>query len=678
MNSRTTLEPAVPWPIWVRDRMTRFGNLSLALFSSLLVARFIELTGVVLTSETPADMGIVTGLALWSDLLFFLQSLVLFLPLFLLVRKIDHGDHADLRSYRILGSLFLVGYLALINYFFVAHVPLGADLFGYSPADVLTTISAGYRINVLSIISVVVPFAVFFMASAYFNRRHVLKPVAVLVILVSGVTLIYGKSVFPGRTAFKTEFSYGLVLNKGTFFIADSYAYFRPREPGVVATLPRAAAHLLPQTGQFHYLDPKYPFLRSEETPDVLGEYFKTDPASPPNIVFIVVEGLGRAFSGPNAYLGSFTPFLDELAGKSLYWENFLSSQGRTFASLPSILGSLPFGEKGFNDLGSRMPKHLTLLSILKHNGYRTRFYCGNGLDFDNQRAFLEHQNIDLMVGVDDYERSYRRLPEAYWGYADREVLQKALATERSDSRRPYVDYVQTISMHTPYSVPGQQEYLQLFEARMDKLGFTEAAKIKHRQYREIYSTILYTDAALRYYFEEQAKLPTYKNTIFLITGDHRLPEIPLSTKIDRYHVPLIIYSPMLKRTAKIKSISSQLDLTPSLLAFMKHNYRSSTPDKVTWVGSGLDMDPSFRNIHRYPIKHTINNLTDFISGMYFLNENTLFSIGKNMDLEPVQDELRLNELQAEFDRYKAMNDQFRRELKLIPDNLYLAHFPKH
>jgi len=545
-------------------------------------------------------------------------------------------------------------------------------LFGYSLADILTTVRAGYQVSVLSVTSFIIPFTVFWMALSYFNNRVILKPAAVFVALIIGTALTgYGVSVLPARTAFKTEFAYGIALNKEAFFIADSYAYFVPPEPGAATLPPKAAV-------RFHYLDPEYPFLRTDDTPDVLGGYFRTDSASPPNIVFIAVEGLGRAFSGPHAYLGSFTPFLDELAGKSLYWENFLASQGRTFASLPSILGSLPFGDKGFNDLGARMPKHLTLLSILKRNGYRTRFYCGNGLDFDNQRAFLERQNIDVMIGVDDYDSSYYRPPGAYWGYADTEVLRKALATERGDPRTPYVDYVQTVSMHTPYTVPGQQEYLRLFEERMVQLGFTEATKEKYRQYRNIYSTILYTDAALRYYFAEQAKLATYPNTIFLITGDHRLPEIPMSTKIDRYHVPLIIYSPLLKRTAQIKSISSQLDLAPTLLAFLKHNYhRIKAPDKVTWVGSGLDMEPSLRNIHHYPMKHTINNLIDYISGMFFLNENTLFAIGKNMDLEPIQNDEKLNELRAEFDRYKAMNDQFRRELKLIPESVYAAYFPR-
>src|SRR5437588_11946451 len=142
--------------------------------------------------------------------------------------------------------------------------------------------------------------------------------------------------------------------------------------------------------------------------------------------------------------------------------------------------------------------------------------------------------------------------------------------------------------------------YLLLFEDRMRELQFSEANKTNHRQYREIYSTILYTDAALRTYFEEAAKLPGYRNTIFIITGDHRLVEIPPSTRIDRYHVPLIIFSPHLSRPARIQSISSHLDIAQTLLGLLRHRYGHAAPDRVSWVGYGPDMEPSHVIIHRY------------------------------------------------------------------------------
>src|SRR5205085_4463090 len=113
-----------------------------------------------------------------------------------------------------------------------------------------------------------------------------------------------------------------------------------------------------------------YPFLHTIDTSsDVLSPLFNKQQA-PPNLVFIVVEGLGRAFSNKDAYLGSFTPFLDSLSDKSLYWSNFLSAGGRTFAMLPSVFGSLPYGKNGFTELGDHMPKHVSLFSVLKQNGY--------------------------------------------------------------------------------------------------------------------------------------------------------------------------------------------------------------------------------------------------------------------------------------------------------------------
>jgi len=181
----------------------------------------------------------------------------------------------------------------------------------------------------------------------------------------------------------------------------------------------------------------------------------------------------------------------------------------------------------------------------------------------------------------------------------------------------------------------------------------------------------MYTDDALSLFFKEYAKLPSFNNTIFIITGDHRLPEIPMSTKIDRYHVPLIIYSPMLKRTGKIRSISSHLDVTPSLLSLLKNSYQLKTPSKVTWLGSGLDTAQIFRNVHSYPLKQTKTNMHSYVSGLYFLNQNTLFTIKDRLLIEPVEDEPEMAAISAEFNQFKARNNQFINKLKLMPDSLF-------
>jgi uncharacterized sulfatase len=71
------------------------------------------------------------------------------------------------------------------------------------------------------------------------------------------------------------------------------------------------------------------------------------------------------------------------------------------------------------------MPRHLSLMSILKHSGYRLKFYIGSDPDFDNERLFLQQQGVDVLVGIDDYDNAYAKSPGSSWGYPDREVIGK-------------------------------------------------------------------------------------------------------------------------------------------------------------------------------------------------------------------------------------------------------------
>ena len=49
------------------------------------------------------------------------------------------------------------------------------------------------------------------------------------------------------------------------------------------------------------------------------------------------------------------------------------------------------------------------------------------------------------------------------------------------------------------------------------------------------------------------AKRPEYNNTIFIITGDHRLIPIVQKDKLCRFHVAVFNFSPMLKKIRKIQ-----------------------------------------------------------------------------------------------------------------------------
>lgn len=102
-----------------------------------------------------------------------------------------------------------------------------------------------------------------------------------------------------------------------------------------------------------------------------------------------------------------------------------MSNTGRTFGVLPSILGALPFAENGYLDLGAKMPQQLSLLNLLKPNGYRTSFYYGGNASFDQMDLFLQQNNIDFIFDESSFDKRYKKLPSSSnfsWGYGDREL----------------------------------------------------------------------------------------------------------------------------------------------------------------------------------------------------------------------------------------------------------------
>jgi uncharacterized sulfatase len=666
METTYFIEPNYPFWDKLQKSVRFYGNLTSALLFSFIVLRFLEMATLALTRTAPSNWWIVIASALYSDFLVYLKLIALLAIPSIFSFMLFRYKRNTYMLVGVIGSVLVGVYVVLIHYFSTALVPLGADLFGYTFSEIVQTTEAAGDFSVVNLFIVIFPVSIYWIVLYAIYLRPLLGfyP-GVLGISIGAMLCYFNVASTPRYSWLKNEYEYNLSINKLGYFLESTASHFFKESSNNQTDFI--------DNHSFKYVNSKYPFLHTETTPDVLGPFFTTDSSQKPNIVIIQVEGLGRAFSGKAAYLGSFTPFLDSLADKSLYWENFLSAQGRTFAALPSILGSLPYAEQGFNELGEGMPKQLGLIRVLKKSGYRTSFIAGTNLQFDKQDVFLKNQGIDELIGEQHFSVNYAKMASTSagdsWGYPDRELYRRALDNTVFSQKRPFLAYLQTISMHTPYRVPNQQAYVDLMEQRLKKLGISDAKKLEYRQYAQVYSTILYADEALADFFAAAKKTAWYAHTIFIITGDHRLPEIPLSTKIDRYHVPFIIYSPLLKKTARIASISSHFDIAPSLLAFLAKNYRVKRPEVATWLGDGLDTVKTFRNVHQYPLKQVKSELRNYISGLFFLDGEQLFKIAPNMDIEPVENKAKQKELANALKVYKQRNELFMKTKQLVPES---------
>lgn len=652
--------------------LRRFLSLSFILASMIFMVRLYELFFTSGTANYPLGSTINMLIGLKYDLILYLRiSAVLMIP-FLIIAYFS--QKAAKIFFIVLSILLIFGDMLLLQYFGVTRVPLGADLFGYSPEEIKQAAGASGKIDFVFYFLLIIYFGL--MARVFI--RHVyfrIKPwaMALLTILMAG-SLLPIKQLSPEPSKFNDEFSMFIATNKLNFFFQSTANRYLYQGGSGNQTYTFKATTASSDGNPFVYIDPDYPFLHQESTPDILGGYFDLKE-TPPNIVFIIVESLGRAYSGEGAYLGSYTPFLDSLSQKSLYWENNLSTSGRTFQVLPSLLASAPFGSNGFAEMADKMPGHLSLPSILKKQaGYSSSFVYGGEAEFDKMDIFLRRQGVDKIIDSKDFGKGYTKLPAAKggfsWGYGDKDIFSRYLEDIKSSQDTLRLDVLLTLAMHDPFFVPGQEYYNQKFEEKLNSLDLTGKVKTFDAQYPLQFASVLYFDESLRFFFMEASKLPSFGNTIFIITGDHRMPEIPISTQIDRFHVPLVIYSPLLKKARKFSSVVTHFDVAPSLVALLDGAKHIVRPSVASWVGYGLDNSVSFRNLNSYPLMRNKNEILDFIDSEYFLSAKTLYKIYPNLDIEPLDSSELQQQLKDELGNFIRKNNYACQNNKLIPDSL--------
>ncbi|MDQ6717149.1 MAG: sulfatase-like hydrolase/transferase [Gemmatimonadota bacterium] len=620
---------------------SKFAATSVSLFGVLLLARIYEYFLVSSHHVMPVGAGSLMALGLRSD-----AALALWLAALLAIPVIALAQWSPRSAMLVHRSVLVVVTLAgilLVQYFATTFVPLGADLFGYSIADIRETAGTGGDNKLMGVLALLVFGAVSWLLSGLAARLRLPTGVAIAL----GAAML-GSVLFSGQLAlkpasFSSDAAFYLADNKTVFFTASTLGFLDSKRH-------RAAASSR-LTG--------FPLLHAAEYDDVLGPFFKIGPRRP-NIVIILVEGLGRDFTGENARYRGFMPFLDSLGRSSLYWENFLSTAGRSFGAIPSILGSLPFGEDGFMELGPQMPGHISLVSLLKKQGYTTSYYSGTDGHFDNIDVFLENEGIDHFVDQSKFGAGYVK-QEANgggfsWGYPDGEVFRRGLAGMGPPSATPRLEFYATITSHEPFVPPNAEAYLAKFERRVAQLRVPPDRMSEFRKYSGVFSTLLYTDDAIRFFIDGYSKRADFDNTIFIITGDHRLVPIPEQGRLDRYHVPLIVFSPMLKRAQRIASVSSHLDITPSLLALLHHDYGMTFPSKVSWLSNGLDTAEAFRSVHSLALMRTKNELKDYLDKESFISRDQTFAVHEGLKLSAIDDPSVRKALSEKLDRFKELN----------------------
>jgi len=274
------------------------------------------------------------------------------------------------------------------------------------------------------------------------------------------------------------------------------------------------------------------------------------------NVMLIVVESLSAKFLGAYGNPGGLTPNLDRLARESLIFDELYATGTRTVRGLEAITLSIP-PTPGHSIL--KRPHNENMYNIsteFNARHYDVNFFYGGYGYFDNMNYFFSHNGFNV-VDRSDFTENEIHFANA-WGIADEDVFTKAIAyaDKAHQNELPFFSLVMTTSNHRPFTYPDGRVSIPSGEGRD--------------------GGVQYTDFAIGKLISDAKTHPWFNDTVFVIVADHCAGVAgKTALPVADYHIPLMIYAPAHFKPAHVNTLSSQIDLAPTLLSLLNFNYDS-------------------------------------------------------------------------------------------------------
>lgn len=274
------------------------------------------------------------------------------------------------------------------------------------------------------------------------------------------------------------------------------------------------------------------------------------------NVVLISVESLSAEFLGSFGNTQNITPQLDSLAKEGLLFTNLYASGTRTVRGLEALSLCIP-PTPGQSIVKRPDNKNLfTIGNVFRSKGYHSRYIYGGYSYFDNMNEFFSNNGYEVTdrSALKDSEIHYSNI----WGVADEDLFTLSLRELDKDykNNKPFFAQIMTVSNHRPFTYP---------EGRIDIPSHTG---------RE--GAVKYTDYAIGRFIREAKQKPWFANTLFIIVADHCASSAgKVELPVDKYHIPMIFYSPGHIAPGKFEKLTAQIDIGPTILGYLNFSYNS-------------------------------------------------------------------------------------------------------
>ncbi len=275
-------------------------------------------------------------------------------------------------------------------------------------------------------------------------------------------------------------------------------------------------------------------------------------PSKPQNVVLIILESFNYDYMGKPFGDKGFTPFLDQMAGRSLFLENAYANSRRSIEGIASVMAGIPsLMAESFINSQYVSNYFWGIGSLLAERGYSSAFFHGakNGTMYFDR--FMQSAGVNQYYGLNEYpvKSDY----DGTWGIWD-EPFMLWSAQKISEFSGPFFASVFTLSSHHPFKIPVANQN-QFPKGDLD-----------------ILESVGYADFALKKFFEYCETQSWYKDTLFVVSADHTYKNLRPDFKntLGKFRIPIMFFHPSVD-LAKIKVTEpvSQIDILPSILDFL-------------------------------------------------------------------------------------------------------------
>ncbi|EKM94659.1 hypothetical protein C211_17345, partial [Stutzerimonas degradans] len=274
------------------------------------------------------------------------------------------------------------------------------------------------------------------------------------------------------------------------------------------------------------------------------------------NVVVILMESFAGRYVGALGSADGITPNFDRLTGEGLLFERFFANGTHTHQGMFASMACFP-NLPGFEYLmqtpegGHRFSG---LPQLLGARAFDDVYVYNGDFAWDNQAGFFGNQGMKRFVGRNDYVNPV--VSDPTWGVSDQDMFTRA-AEElgKLDNGAPFYALLQTLSNHTPYALPEQ---------------LPVAAVEGHGALDQHLTAMRYSDWALGQFFDKVRNQPWFKQTLFVVVGDHGFgaPEEVTEMDLLRFHVPLLLIAPGVTERfgSRREVVGTQVDVVPTIM----------------------------------------------------------------------------------------------------------------